>query len=290
MLQLNRSYKYPPGFHFTVYLMLRREKEFHFFIESFIMRTKKRTDRSRFRNAEKQDAPTVVFTGKRRCDCGRREMKKSRYMALYEGGEGMITEKKSRFIATIEPVETMEEAEAFIERIKKKYWDARHNCHAFTVGTDMPLSRCSDDGEPSGTAGKPMLEVLLGREIHNAAVVVTRYFGGTLLGTGGLVRAYTQAVQEGLANCRIVEKCLGWSYELCMDYTELGKVQYQLAEQNICIHNTIYEEKVRMEVLIPEGEENIVEKKLTEATYGKIQMQKGRQIVFGSVDGEIVIF
>ena len=86
-------------------------------------------------------------------------MKKNKYLALFEGGEGVIVEKKSRFIATIEPVETVEEAEQFIEKMKKKYWDARHNCHAFTVGTDMPLSRCSDDGEPSGTAGKPMLEV-----------------------------------------------------------------------------------------------------------------------------------
>lgn len=217
-------------------------------------------------------------------------MKKNKYLALYEGGEGVIIEKKSRFIATVEPVETVEEAEQFIERMKKKYWDARHNCHAFTVGTEMPLSRCSDDGEPSGTAGKPMLEVLLGRELHNVAVVVTRYFGGTLLGTGGLVRAYTHAVQEGLEHCRIVEKCVGRMYELCMDYTELGKVQYQLAEQNIYVHNTVYEEKVKMEVLIPEGEEGLVEKKLVEATFGKIQIQKGETAVFGSVDGEIVIF
>lgn len=217
-------------------------------------------------------------------------MKKNKYLALYEGGEGVIIEKKSRFIATVEPVETVEEAEQFIERMKKKYWDARHNCHAFTVGTEMPLSRCSDDGEPSGTAGKPMLEVLLGRELHNVAVVVTRYFGGTLLGTGGLVRAYTHAVQEGLEHCRIVEKCVGRMYELCMDYTELGKVQYQLAEQNIYVHNTVYEEKVKMEVLIPEGEEGLVEKKLVEATFGKIQIQKGEPAVFGSVDGEIVIF
>ena len=217
-------------------------------------------------------------------------MKKNKYLALFEGGEGVIIEKKSRFIATVEPVETVEEAEAFIERMKKKYWDARHNCHAFTVGTDMPLSRCSDDGEPSGTAGKPMLEVLLGREIHNVAVVVTRYFGGTLLGTGGLVRAYTQAVQEGLNNCRIVEKCVGCLYELDMDYTELGKVQYQLAEQGIYINNTVYEDRVKMEVLIPDGEENLVEKKLIAATFGKIKIQKGEKTVFGTVDGEIVIF
>ena len=120
------------------------------------------------------------------------------YRVLLSGGEGEIVEKKSRFIATIRKCETEEEAVAFIEEMKKKYWDARHNCSAFIIGSRGELTRCSDDGEPSGTAGRPMLEVLTGSGIRNIAVVVTRYFGGTLLGTGGLVRAYTQAVKEGL--------------------------------------------------------------------------------------------
>ena len=123
------------------------------------------------------------------------------YRVLLSGGEGEIVEKKSRFIATIRKCETEEEAVAFIEEMKKKYWDARHNCSAFIIGSRGELTRCSDDGEPSGTAGRPMLEVLTGSGIRNIAVVVTRYFGGTLLGTGGLVRAYTQAVKEGLAHC-----------------------------------------------------------------------------------------
>ena len=127
------------------------------------------------------------------------------YKILLKGGEGEIVEKKSRFIATLFPVHSEEEAAAFIESMKKKYWDARHNCSAFVLGERAQVTRCSDDGEPSGTAGKPMLEVLLGAEVRNAAVVVTRYFGGTLLGTGGLVRAYTQAVQAGLENCTVAE-------------------------------------------------------------------------------------
>lgn len=217
-------------------------------------------------------------------------MKKEKYLALFEGGEGVIIEKKSRFIATVEPVETVEEAEAFIEKMKKKYWDARHNCHAFTVGVDMPLSRCSDDGEPSGTAGKPMLEVLLGRELHNVAVVVTRYFGGTLLGTGGLVRAYTQAVQEGLSNCTLVEKNAGCLFSLEMEYTDLGKVQYQLAELGVFIKETLYEDKVKMEVLIPIGETERVQKKLVESTSGRIGMTQGDEVVFGMVEGELLIF
>lgn len=131
------------------------------------------------------------------------------YKILYRGGEGEIVEKKSRFIATTRPVKSEEEAIAFIEEMKKKYWDARHNCSAYVIGERGQVQRCSDDGEPSQTAGRPMLDVLLGEEVRNICVVVTRYFGGTLLGTGGLVRAYSSAVQEGLKNSAVVEKCLG---------------------------------------------------------------------------------
>ena len=110
------------------------------------------------------------------------------YKTIYAGGEGEITEKKSRFIATVRLVEKEEDALAFIEEMKKKYWDARHNCYAYSIGEHREFTRCSDDGEPSGTAGRPMLDVILGEDIYNVAVVVTRYFGGVLLGTGGLVR------------------------------------------------------------------------------------------------------
>ena len=127
-----------------------------------------------------------------------------KYKTVYEGGEGEIVEKKSRFIATVRPVQTEEEALAFIEEMKKKYWDARHNCTAFTLGSRHQLTRCSDDGEPAQTAGRPMLDVLLGRELHNVCAVVTRYFGGVLLGTGGLVRAYTTATARALENAEVV--------------------------------------------------------------------------------------
>ena len=121
------------------------------------------------------------------------------YKTVLEGGTGEIVEKKSRFIATVRPVKNEEEALAFLEEMRKKYWDARHNCYAYSIGKNREFTRCSDDGEPSGTAGRPMLDVILGEDIYNVAVVVTRYFGGVLLGTGGLVRAYSKAVQEGLA-------------------------------------------------------------------------------------------
>ena len=111
------------------------------------------------------------------------------YKTVLEGGTGEIVEKKSRFIATVRPVKNEEEALAFLEEMRKKYWDARHNCYAYSIGKNREFTRCSDDGEPSGTAGRPMLDVILGEDIYNVAVVVTRYFGGVLLGTGGLVRA-----------------------------------------------------------------------------------------------------
>ena len=125
---------------------------------------------------------------------------------VYEGGEGELIEKKSRFIATVKPVDSEDEALEFIAGLKKKYWNATHNCFAFVIGERQEIQRCSDDGEPQGTAGRPMLDVLLGEEVHNVAVVVTRYFGGTLLGTGGLVRAYSRSVQEGLKQSIIIEK------------------------------------------------------------------------------------
>ena len=111
------------------------------------------------------------------------------YRTEYQGGKGEIVEKKSRFIAEVFLVHSEEEAMQYLEQIRKKYWDARHHCWAYVIGEERVTERCSDDGEPSGTAGKPILEVIRGAGLHNIFVVVTRYFGGTLLGTGGLVRA-----------------------------------------------------------------------------------------------------
>ena len=157
------------------------------------------------------------------------------YRVLYPEKEkqiftGEIIEKKSRFIASIRKVESEEEAASFIEEIRKRYYDARHHCNAFVIGTRGEMTRCSDDGEPSGTAGRPMLEVLLGSEIRGIAVVVTRYFGGTLLGTGGLVRAYTQAVQEGLKNCPTAMMKYGKRIQVDTDYNGIGKILYFMGQ------------------------------------------------------------
>lgn len=210
--------------------------------------------------------------------------------AVYTGGEGEITEKKSRFIATVRPVESEEEAVAFIAEMRKKYWDARHNCSAFVIGRSQGLSRCSDDGEPSQTAGRPMLDVLLKEELHNTAVVVTRYFGGTLLGTGGLVRAYQKAVQQGLANSVIIDKKPGRALTIQTDYNGLGKIQYILAQQNIFTIDTEYAEAVELHVMVPLGAGDRLTEDITEATGGAARYIWGQEVEFAVIDKEIKIF
>ncbi len=192
------------------------------------------------------------------------------YRVLLEGGEGEIIEKKSRFIATIRRVETEEEAIAFIEEMKKKYWDARHNCSAFVIGSRGELTRCSDDGEPSGTAGRPMLEVLLGEGVRNIAVVVTRYFGGVLLGTGGLVRAYTQAVKEGLEHCVVGTMVHGYNVLLNIDYNGVGKVLYLLGQYGLEPMDSDYGVDVTLQIQIEKMQAERLKKELVEATSGKI--------------------
>ena len=191
------------------------------------------------------------------------------YKTVYVGGEAEIIEKKSRFIATVKPVKTEEEAIAFIESLKKKYWNATHNCFAYVIGEHFQIQRCSDDGEPSGTAGKPMLDVLLGEEIHDVAVVVTRYFGGTLLGTGGLVRAYQSSTKAGLEASKVITKKHGHKIVVQTDYTGLGKIQYILGQKGLPILNTEYTDRVALEVLLPEAEVKSVVAEITEGTNGQ---------------------
>lgn len=196
------------------------------------------------------------------------------YRILTEQGYGEIVEKKSRFIASLSPVETEEEALAFVESVRKKYYDARHNCFAYILGESGESERCSDDGEPSGTAGRPMLEVLRGAGLTKTAAVVTRYFGGTLLGTGGLVRAYTQAVQEALDCCRIVTMRYGLRYQITADYTLTGKLQYLFAKAQITIEDTVYTDKVEFHVLVPLQKEEQMKKELIEIASARVSIEK----------------
>ena len=214
---------------------------------------------------------------------------KERYKILYKGGEAEIVEKKSRFIASLCPVSSEEEAVSFINEMKKKYWDAGHHCSAFVIGDQGQISRCSDDGEPAQTAGRPMLDVLSGAEIRDACAVVTRYFGGTLLGTGGLVRAYSGAVQEGLRQCVVLEKCLAERLKLSTDYSGLGKVQYLLAEAGITTMDSEYGENVELTVLAPVDEAEALKKKLIEGTSGRCGIERLDHVYFGLDQGKIIL-
>ncbi|MCR5126460.1 MAG: YigZ family protein [Lachnospiraceae bacterium] len=199
---------------------------------------------------------------------------------LIEGGQGEYEEKKSRFIATLRPVNSIEEAASFIEEMKKRYWDARHNCSAYVIGRNNEITRCSDDGEPSGTAGRPMLEVLTGADLHNAAVVVTRYFGGTLLGTGGLVRAYTQAVKEGIANSVSAVERDGERLMLGLEYGDVDRVLNYLKTKGLSLENSDYGADVRMELIVASEKADAFIKEVTELTAGRVLAEKMGGCVF----------
>lgn len=212
------------------------------------------------------------------------------YRTVYVGGEAEIVEKKSRFIATVKPVKSEEEAITFIESLKKKYWNATHNCFAYVIGEHFQIQRCSDDGEPSGTAGKPMLDVLLGEEIHDVVVVVTRYFGGTLLGTGGLVRAYQSSTKAGLEASKVITKKYGRKVRVQTDYTGLGKIQYILAQRGLTILDTEYTERVDLMVLLPTSEVNSVLAEITEGTNGQAVIEILEECYFANIDGRMEIY
>ena len=212
------------------------------------------------------------------------------YKIVYEGADGELVEKKSRFIAQIRPVASEEEAFAFIEEVRKKYWDARHHCYAYIIGERAQTARCSDDGEPSQTAGKPMMDVLAGEGLHDVCAVVTRYFGGTLLGTGGLVRAYSGAVKEALLNCSVVEKKLGVQLEVTADYNSVGKIQYIAAQMGITALESAYTDRASFTYMVPEEQAEDFEAKLTEATAGRAVLHRSETVYYGLTEGELVLF
>lgn len=205
--------------------------------------------------------------------------KQAEYRILLKEAKGEIEEKKSRFICVVRPVHSEKEAVDFIEETKKKYWDARHNCSAFVLGSRQELTRCSDDGEPGGTAGRPMLEVLLGEGLCDVAAVVTRYFGGTLLGTGGLVRAYSGAVKEALAAAETGMMRYGVKLRIETDYNSIGKMQHLFGKRGIA-SEAEYGEAVRFTLTVSTGEEEILKKEVTEATNGKAVIEEIEKIYF----------
>jgi uncharacterized YigZ family protein len=197
------------------------------------------------------------------------------HKTILKQGCGEVEEKRSRFIAVAVHAETEEEALAFIESIRKKHYDARHNCWAYIIGEKGELERASDDGEPQKTAGQPILSVLRGAELKNVCCVVTRYFGGTLLGTGGLVRAYTDSARLAVENAEIITNKVGRLLTVATDYVGLGKIQYILAQEDLTPSDISYTDNVEITVCVPEALLGSVQNKITEATAAKATMNLG---------------
>jgi uncharacterized YigZ family protein len=178
------------------------------------------------------------------------------YKTVLNKVECVTFEKKSKFIANICPISKEEEAQDFLTTIRKKYKDASHNCFAYIVNNQVEIARISDDGEPSGTAGSPILMVISKENIKNTIIVVTRYFGGTLLGTGGLIKAYTNSAKDVIDKSTIIEKKRYSSYSILTDYSLCDKLKYVCNISNYYIEEIIYTEKLEFKILVEEIVEN----------------------------------
>ena len=202
------------------------------------------------------------------------------FKTIKENASAEIVEKKSKFIGNIFYIETEDEAESIIKETRKKYYDARHNCYAYKIEKEN-ISRFSDDGEPSGTAGSPMLSIIEGNGLSNVLVIVTRYFGGILLGTGGLVRAYSECANKVIQNSNIIQKQLGYEMKLYTDYKNLEKIKYYCKKNDIAITKSEYLEKVILNIELSkeskEELENKIEKK--EIEIEKLEKIKEKYII-----------
>lgn len=200
------------------------------------------------------------------------------YYTVKGEGQHEIVIQKSRFIAHVTRAETEEDAQAFIQKIKKEYWNATHNCSAYIIGENDQIQKANDDGEPSGTAGVPILEVLKKRHLKDTVVVITRYFGGIKLGAGGLIRAYGKATTEGLAATGIVERKLTRIMSTTIDYTWLGKIENELRSSIYTIKEIHYLDKVEIETYVEEGEKQAFMDWMVELTAGQGEILKGEVV------------
>jgi uncharacterized YigZ family protein len=201
-----------------------------------------------------------------------------RYYTVKEEGEHEITIQKSRFIAQIKRAESEQEAQEFIQAIKKRQWNATHNCSAYLIGEHDQIQKANDDGEPSGTAGVPMLEVLKKRNLKDTVVVITRYFGGIKLGAGGLIRAYGKATSEGLDAVGIVERRLVQIIHVKMEYTWLGKIEKELRASDFIVKEIHYLDTVEIETYVEEGRVQEFIDWVVELTNGQCNTEKGETV------------
>lgn len=199
------------------------------------------------------------------------------YRTIKENGLHEIEIKKSRFICHLKRVENEDEALVFIEEIKKEHWKATHNCSAYTLGMRDEIQRAHDDGEPSGTAGVPMLEIFLKRDLKNVAAVVTRYFGGTKLGAGGLIRAYGGAVNDAVSAIGIVERQVQQLIDVTVSYAQSGGVENSLREENYTIQDTTYAENITYHCVVPIEDEETFKEDITNWTSAEAQITVGKK-------------
>lgn len=200
------------------------------------------------------------------------------YLTVAGEGTHEIVIEKSRFICHLSRVSTVEEAQNFINHIKKQHWNATHNCSAYVIGENDQIQKANDDGEPSGTAGVPMLEVLKKRNLKDTCAVVTRYFGGIKLGAGGLIRAYGKSVSEGLNHVGVVERKLMRVMHTTVNYTWLGKLENELRESPYQIKDIHYADDVEFETYVKESEKQAFTEWITELTNGKSENREGIQV------------
>ncbi|GIN76099.1 MULTISPECIES: YigZ family protein [Bacillus] len=200
------------------------------------------------------------------------------YLTVAGEGTHEIVIEKSRFICHLSRVSTEEEAQNFINHIKKQHWNATHNCSAYVIGENDQIQKANDDGEPSGTAGVPMLEVLKKRNLKDTCAVVTRYFGGIKLGAGGLIRAYGKSVSEGLNHVGVVERKLMRVIHTTVNYTWIGKLENELRESPYQIKDIHYADDVEFETYVKESEKQAFTEWITELTNGKSENREGIQV------------
>lgn len=195
----------------------------------------------------------------------------TRYLTLATDGEAEIEVKRSRFLCTLARVSTEEAARTVVDGLRKRHWDAAHHCSAFVLGPDAGVQRSSDDGEPAGTAGAPMLEVLRGREVSDVVAVVTRWFGGVLLGTGGLIRAYSDAVRAGLDEVGLVARELLMEYTLELDHATAGKVEADLRARGVQVLDTTYSAAATLRLGVPSERSEELGALVAELTGGTVE-------------------
>lgn len=198
-----------------------------------------------------------------------------KYRTIKEDNQHEVEIKKSRFICFLKRIETEEEAKAFIQQIKKEHWKANHNCSAFVLGDYHEIQRSSDDGEPSGTAGVPMLEVLKKNDLINVCAVVTRYFGGTKLGAGGLIRAYSGSVAQAIVHTGIVEGRLQQEVFVQLDYSNWGKMENFIASENLAVKDTQFTDRVVVTCMVDEQQVDDFEAQVTDLLNGQVSFTTG---------------